>query len=108
MSDTGGYAEGQSGNEGGSTKSRARSTCFINGAATPLKILRKLGAALVDVNAQNAGVSLRSATTQRGLLDLIAGTIPLANKLATCLQQLKTVTKRLGELQYGSLAGILK
>jgi DNA repair ATPase RecN len=93
------FAEAQSSSEVGLAKARARSTCFINGAATPLKNLRKLGAALVDVNAQNAGISLRSAATQRCLLDHIAGVTPLAARFAACLQQLKAVTKRLSDLQ---------
>ena len=36
-----------------------RSRCFINGAATSLRVLRELGRALVDVNGQHAALSLR-------------------------------------------------
>jgi hypothetical protein len=38
-----------------------RSRCFVNGAATPLRVLREVGAALVDVNGQHAAQTLRRA-----------------------------------------------
>lgn len=61
--------------------------------------MRKLGVALVDVNAQNASLALRTAATQRGLLDMIAGTAPLAAQFAACLQSLRSVQAQLHELQ---------
>ena len=36
-----------------------RSACYVNGAATSLRVLRELGNALVDVNGQNSAQSLR-------------------------------------------------
>lgn len=38
------------------SKPRMRSKCFINGAATQLRVLKQLGTALVDVNGQTAGM----------------------------------------------------
>lgn len=36
-----------------------RSRCFVNGAATSLRVLRELAAELVDVNSQHSAQSLR-------------------------------------------------
>ena len=36
-----------------------RSRCFVNGAATSLRVLRELAAELVDVNGQHSAQSLR-------------------------------------------------
>ena len=36
-----------------------RSRCFVNGAATRLRVLREVGAAAVDVNGQHAAQTLR-------------------------------------------------
>lgn len=56
----------------------------------------------MDVNAQNASLALRTAATQRGLLDMIAGTAPLAVHFATRLQALRGVQAQLHELQCAS------
>jgi hypothetical protein len=80
-------------------KARAKSTCFINRAATPLKNVRKVGNALVDVNAQNSSLSLRAPSTQLALLDMIAGTAGLARSFATRLAELRAARRRLEELR---------
>jgi hypothetical protein len=41
--------------------------------ATSLRVLRALGAALVDTNGQHAAIGLKDADTQLALLDRIAG-----------------------------------
>ena len=41
-----------------------RSRCSVNGAVTSLRVLRELGAALVDVNGQNSAQSLRWRPSQ--------------------------------------------
>ena len=71
---------------------------FINGAATPLRNARALGASLVDVNSQNAAAALRSPVAQLALLDRLARCAPLATKFAHGLAQLEMVRGRLEEL----------
>ena len=49
--------EGISGQSGAGGKTlRCRSICSVNGTVVPLKVLRALGSALVDVNGQNSQV----------------------------------------------------
>ena len=76
----------------------ARSAAFINGAATPLRNARTLGAALVDVNGQNAAAALRSHSTQRALLDRLARAAPMAAQCATLLRRLTRLRGRIAEL----------
>jgi hypothetical protein len=47
-----GAGKGGDGRRGG----KARSVCKINGALVPLKVLRRVGGMLVDVNGQNSQV----------------------------------------------------
>ena len=61
--------------------------------------MRKLGAALVDVNAQNSTLSLRAPATQLALLDMIAGTAPLARAFGDSLRKFQAVRRRLDEMQ---------
>lgn len=75
-----------------------RSTVFINGAATPLRNARALGAALVDINSQNAAAALRSPVAQLALLDRLARCAPLATEFAHGLARLQAVRARLEEL----------
>lgn len=75
-----------------------RSAVFINGAATPLRNARTLGAALVDVNGQNAAAALRSRSTQRTLLDRLARAAPLAAQCAGELHRLTRLRGRIVEL----------
>lgn len=42
-----------------SRKGLAGCRCFVQGAATSLRVLRELGAVLVDINGQHAALSLR-------------------------------------------------
>ena len=55
-----------------------RSRCFVNGAASPLKALKAVGALLADINGQGAAAALRDAGGQARLLDALAGTAPAA------------------------------
>lgn len=75
-----------------------RSAVFVNGAATPLRNARTLGAALVDVNGQNAAAALRSPSTQRALLDRLARAAPLVARCAAEVQRLARLRARIGEL----------
>ncbi|CAI5491018.1 unnamed protein product [Closterium sp. Naga37s-1] len=69
---------GKSGSKGRSSSgskgrsSKARSVCRVNGVVVPLKVLRAVGAALVDLNGQNAQGALRSEGAQLMLLDRFA------------------------------------
>jgi len=56
-----------------------RTRCFINGALTSMRVLRAVGAALVDTNGQHAAVGLRDSDTQLALLDRIAGELAQAD-----------------------------
>ena len=64
-----------------------------------MRNVRKIGVALVDVNAQNSSLSLREPATQRALLDMIAGTASLARAFGTRLAEFQRVRRRLSELQ---------
>ncbi|GLC69764.1 hypothetical protein PLESTF_000877600 [Pleodorina starrii] len=75
-----------------------RSRVFLNGGATSLRVLREMGALLVDSNGQHASMSLRDSTTQLDLLDRIAGTAPLADSYCAALARLRDLEGRLDEL----------
>lgn len=75
-----------------------RSTVCINGAATPLRNARTLGASIVDVNSQNAAAALRSPVAQLALLDRLAGCTPLATEFARAPARLQGVQERLEDL----------
>eukprot|EP00892_Ulva_mutabilis_P003781 jgi/Ulvmu1/1775/UM118_0015.1 len=95
-----GQAESGSDTEQGDTPEAtcARSAVFINGAATPLRNVRTLGAALVDVNGQNAAIALRSPSTQRALLDRLARAAPLAARCGALLRELTRLRGRIADL----------
>jgi len=59
----------------------ARSRCQVNGSTASVRVLRDLGAALVDASGQHAALSLRDAGTQLRLLDVVAGTLLRAGQL---------------------------
>lgn len=65
-----------------SQSSGARSRCFLNGAATSLRVLRELGALIVDSNSQHASIGLRDPATQLALLDAVAGTSAQAQEVS--------------------------
>jgi DNA repair ATPase RecN len=88
----------RSSSSGAQPATRARSTAFINGAATPLRNVRTIGAALVDVNGQNAAISLRDSATQLALLDRLARTTRVAANFGERLGRLRYVESRLAEL----------
>ncbi|KAG2496383.1 hypothetical protein HYH03_005611 [Edaphochlamys debaryana] len=75
-----------------------RSRVFLNGAASSLRLLRELGAQLVDTNGQHSSQSLRDPNTQLALLDRIAGTAPLADAYGAALARLRGLEARLDEL----------
>ncbi|GFR51418.1 hypothetical protein Agub_g13706 [Astrephomene gubernaculifera] len=75
-----------------------RSRVFLNGCPTSLRVLRELGAALVDANGQHASAGLREPDLQLALLDRIAGTGPLADSYCSLLGRLRAVEGRLDEL----------
>ncbi|MEW5306991.1 MAG: hypothetical protein WDW36_009414 [Sanguina aurantia] len=79
---------------GGGTRSR----CYINGTPTSLRVLRALGALLVDTNGQHAALSLREPATQLAMLDRLAGTAALVAAFGEALACLRAVEARLGEL----------
>ncbi|GLI67135.1 hypothetical protein VaNZ11_011345 [Volvox africanus] len=75
-----------------------RSRVFLNGSPTSLRILREVGALLVDTNGQHSSMSLRDASTQLDLLDRIAGTSMLAGNYGAALARLREIEGRLDEL----------
>ncbi|CAI5471152.1 unnamed protein product [Closterium sp. Yama58-4] len=70
-SKSGGKSGIRSGSKG-KKSSKVRSVCRVNGVVVPLKLLRAVGAALVDLNGQNAQGALRSEGAQLMLLDRFA------------------------------------
>jgi DNA repair ATPase RecN len=67
------------GGEAGSGNGGTRSACRVNGRAVPLRVLRALGAALVDVNGQGAAAALDSASGAGG-----GGVLALLDARARC------------------------
>lgn len=46
---------------------------FINGVSSSLRVVRRVGEVLVDVNGQAASETLRDSSQQLGVLDRVAG-----------------------------------
>jgi len=63
--------------------SDGRSRGFINGTSVTIGQLKDLGELLVDIYSQNAHHSLLKTSTQRQILDEFAGSMALANQVAT-------------------------
>eukprot|EP00898_Chlorokybus_atmophyticus_P007444 jgi/Chlat1/7700/Chrsp64S07147 len=72
---------------------RAKTICRVNGVIVPLRVLRALGSALVDINGQNVQNTLLSESAQLALLDRYAGTTQAAMEFA----QLALKARSLGE-----------
>ncbi|CAL8460865.1 g396 [Coccomyxa elongata] len=72
-----------------------RSRCFVNGVSTSLRVLKELGAALVDVNGQHAAQTLRDPDTQLALLDRIAGTGEAMARYGQKLEELRGLAQQL-------------
>lgn len=67
-----------------------RSVCKVNGRVVPLRVLRSLGALLVDVNGQGAAQQLGDSAACVALLDARAGTTPLAAQFGAALVWART------------------
>ena len=67
------------GEAGGGNGGGTRSACRVNGRPVPLRVLRALGAALVDVNGQGAAAALDSASGAGG-----GGVLGLLDARARC------------------------
>ncbi len=70
----------------------------MNGVATSLRVLRELGAALVDFNGQHAAQGLREAGTQLALLDRLANTTGAAEAFGRRLEALRDAHARLAAI----------
>lgn len=80
-----------------------RSRCYVQGTATSLRVLRELGAALVDINGQHSAISLRDGATQLALLDRIAGTSGKAAQFGAHVHALRQTEAQLKDLaSFGS------
>eukprot|EP00208_Stichococcus_sp_RCC1054_P006404 CAMPEP_0206146770 /NCGR_PEP_ID=MMETSP1473-20131121/31382_1 /ASSEMBLY_ACC=CAM_ASM_001109 /TAXON_ID=1461547 /ORGANISM="Stichococcus sp, Strain RCC1054" /LENGTH=304 /DNA_ID=CAMNT_0053543455 /DNA_START=162 /DNA_END=1073 /DNA_ORIENTATION=+ len=75
-----------------------RSKCVVNGAHTSLRVVRELANLLVDVNGQNAALSLRDSDTQTALLDRIAGTTAAAAAFGQKLQRRRDLRSQLAAI----------
>lgn len=71
-----------------------RSKCFINGAATSLRVLREIGR-LIDLNGQHASLRLKDSTTQIALLDQVAGVTPHVMELSSLWNNLQRIRSSL-------------
>ncbi|BDA41836.1 DNA repair protein RecN [Coccomyxa sp. Obi] len=75
-----------------------RSRCSVNGVSTSLRVLKELGAALVDVNGQHAAQTLRDPDTQLALLDRIAGTGEAVARYGLKLEELRGLVQQLAAI----------
>jgi len=86
-----------------------RSRAYINGRTVPLAQLREISERAIDIHGQHAHQSLIRSDTQRHLLDTVAKTKPLLDKLATTykewqsLQQQLTLTQQQSQEQSARL-----
>ena len=67
-----------------------RSVCKVNGKVVPLRLLRALGAVLVDVNGQGAAQQLGDSAACVALLDARAGTSHMAAQFGAALVWART------------------
>ncbi|GMH43682.1 hypothetical protein BSKO_11604 [Bryopsis sp. KO-2023] len=80
------------------TPNGLRSRCFVNGAATSLRVLRDIGGFLVDVNGQNSSQLLRESSMQLTLLDRIAGTVDRASSFEKKLLKMKALEQQMDDI----------
>ncbi|GAQ81284.1 putative DNA recombination/repair protein [Klebsormidium nitens] len=80
---------------------KARSVCKINGALVPLKVLRRVGAMLVDVNGQNSQATLRSEASQLEMLDRHAGASSYREQFAQLTERARAIWREMEELGKG-------
>jgi len=74
-----------------------RSSCFINGNAVNLDMLKTLGDFLVDLHGQHQHQSLFSTDNQLELLDAYGKNGPLLSEYTQCYQRYSSLMKKLGK-----------
>ena len=79
-----------------------RSRAYINGRTVPLAQLREISIRTIDIHGQHAHQSLIRTSTQRELLDTVAGTHSLLAELAIQYQQLKATQQQLDSIKQQS------
>ena len=76
-----------------------RSRAYINGRTVPLSQLRAIGERTIDIHGQHEHQSLVRSETQRQLLDTVAKTQPLLNKLTEHYQHWQSLQHQLNQLE---------
>jgi len=79
-----------------------RSRAYINGRTVPLTQLRQISERTIDIHGQHAHQSLVRIDTQRLLLDTVAKTKPLLDKLAIAHSDWQSLQKKLNTHQQQS------
>mgnify|MGYP003384940349 CR=1 FL=1 len=79
-----------------------RSRAYINGRPVPLSQLREVSERSIDIHGQHAHQSLLRPETQRNLVDTVAQTKPLLEKLSTAFSEWQSLQKELELLQQKS------
>ncbi|NOQ93377.1 MAG: DNA repair protein RecN [Methylophaga sp.] len=79
-----------------------RSRAYINGRTVPLTQLREISERTIDIHGQHAHQSLVRSDTQRQLLDTVAKTKPLLDKLAQAYLLWQSLQQQLNTVQQQS------
>lgn len=76
-----------------------KNRAFVNGRMTPLPLLQKIGAELIDMIGQHAHQTLRTAESQRELLDLFGNLDADVKNYQLSYIEVRKLEERLKELQ---------
>ncbi|MEO5798462.1 MAG: DNA repair protein RecN [Gemmatimonadales bacterium] len=75
-----------------------RSRAWINGSATTVGALARLGEAMVDLHGQHQTIQLLEPSVQRDLLDAFGDALPLARAVATAHAELEALRAEAADL----------
>lgn len=76
-----------------------RSVARINGRAVNSSVLREIGGRLVDIHGQHEGLSLFNTRTHLEMLDRYGGLLPLRERVAAKVAELRHVREELSQLR---------
>jgi DNA repair protein RecN (Recombination protein N) len=76
-----------------------RSVARINGRAVNSNILREIGGRVVDIHGQHEGLSLFNVRTHLEMLDRYGGLLPLRERVATKVAEVRRVQEELAQLR---------
>jgi DNA repair protein RecN (Recombination protein N) len=78
-----------------------RSVARINGRAVSGAVLREIGSRLIDIHGQHDGLSLFNPRTHIDMVDRYGELMPLRERVAARLQELRTIRNELHQLRSG-------